>query len=62
MNTETDAPSYGERIVAVEPGGNERVADADRHGSPRQLFWTWTSPNMEFATIFVACSRWRCSA
>ena len=53
MNTETDAPSYGERIVAVEPGGNERVADADRHGRPRQLFWTWTSPNMEFATIFV---------
>ena len=29
------------------------MADADRHGRPRQLFWTWTSPNMEFATIFV---------
>ena len=27
--------------------------DTDRHGRPRQLFWTWTSPNMEFATIFV---------
>ena len=53
VSTETDAALYGDKIVAVEPGGNERVADADRHGRPRQLFWTWTSPNMEFATIFV---------
>ena len=53
VSTETDAGLYGDKIVAVEPGGNERVADADRHGRPRQLFWTWTSPNMEFATIFV---------
>ena len=45
--------SYRDRIVAVEPGGNEFIADADRHGKPRQLFWTWTSPNLEFATIFV---------
>ncbi len=44
---------YGTKIVAVEPGGNERVPDAERHGRPRQLFWTWTSPNLEFATIFV---------
>ncbi len=50
---ETTSAQYGGRIVAVEPGGNERVPDADRHGRPRQLFWTWTSPNMEFATIFV---------
>ena len=53
MSTETDAPVYGDKIVAVEPGGSERVADIDRHGRPRNLFWTWTSPNMEFATIFV---------
>ena len=37
----------------MEPGGNEFIAEADRHGKPRQLFWTWTSPNLEFATIFV---------
>ena len=37
----------------MEPGGNEDIAEADRHGRPRQLFWTWTSPNLEFATIFV---------
>ena len=45
--------TYRDRIVAVEPGGNEFIAEADRHGTPRQLFWTWTSPNLEFATIFV---------
>jgi nucleobase:cation symporter-1, NCS1 family len=44
---------YGEKVVKVEPGGIEPVADADKHGEPRQLFWTWTSPNLEFATIFV---------
>jgi NCS1 family nucleobase:cation symporter-1 len=45
--------TYRDRIVAVEPGGNEFIAEADRHGKPSQLFWTWTSPNLEFATIFV---------
>lgn len=44
---------YGEKVVKVEPGGIEPVADADKHGTPRQLFWTWTSPNLEFATVFV---------
>ncbi len=51
-DVQTDG-SYRDRIVAVEPGGNEFIADADRHGKPSQLFWTWTSPNLEFATIFV---------
>lgn len=45
--------TYRDKLVAVEPGGNEFIAHADRHGHPRQLFWTWTSPNLEFATIFV---------
>jgi NCS1 nucleoside transporter family len=47
------AVEYGEKVVAVEPGGIEPVAVADKHGTPRQLFWTWASPNLEFATIFV---------
>ena len=25
----------------------------DRHGSPVQLLWTWLSPNLEFATVFL---------
>ena len=45
--------SYRNKIAAVEPGGNEFIAEEDRHGKPSQLFWTWTSPNLEFATIFV---------
>ena len=45
--------TYGDRVVAVEPGGAEFIPLSERHGRPIQLFWTWTSPNMEFATIFV---------
>jgi NCS1 nucleoside transporter family len=44
---------YGDRVVAVEPGGAEFIPLTERHGRPLQLFWTWTSPNLEFATIFV---------
>lgn len=44
---------YGGRVIAVEPGGTEPIPAAERHGRPLQLFWTWTSPNLEFATIFV---------
>ena len=45
--------TYGDRVVAVEPGGAEFIPLEERHGRPLQLFWTWTSPNLEFATIFV---------
>src|SRR6266567_1215343 len=45
--------SYGERVIAVEPGGAEFIPLHERHGRPLQLFWTWTSPNLEFATVFV---------
>lgn len=44
---------YGERVIAVEPGGAEFIPLEERHGRPVQLFWTWTSPNLEFATVFV---------
>src|SRR5215469_9844349 len=45
--------TYGDRVAVVEPGGAEFIPLSERHGKPLQLFWTWTSPNMEFATIFV---------
>ena len=45
--------SYGSQVMSVEPGGAEFIPLNERHGRPIQLFWTWTSPNMEFATIFV---------
>jgi NCS1 nucleoside transporter family len=45
--------AYGDRIAVVEPGGVEFIPAGDRHGTPLQLLWTWTSPNLEFATVFV---------
>jgi NCS1 family nucleobase:cation symporter-1 len=44
---------YGTRVVAVEPGGAEVVPLRERHGRPVQLLWTWLSPNLEFATVFL---------
>jgi NCS1 nucleoside transporter family len=44
---------YGDRVATVEPGGVEFISHAERHGKPIDLLWTWISPNLEFATIFV---------
>jgi len=44
---------YGERVATVEPGGVEYISLKERHGKPIQLFWTWLSPNLEFATVYV---------
>ncbi|APB00366.1 Purine-cytosine permease FCY21 [Nocardia seriolae] len=52
--TDTETRSgYGDRVIAVEPGGDDFIPEHARHGTPRKLFWTWMSPNMEFATVFV---------
>src|SRR5580698_697627 len=45
--------TYGTKVAAVEPGGAEFIPLSERHGRPLNQFWTWVSPNMEFATIFV---------
>jgi nucleobase:cation symporter-1, NCS1 family len=45
--------TYGTQVIAIEPGGAEFIPLNERHGKPIQLLWTWASPNMEFATIFV---------
>src|SRR5438046_325687 len=44
---------YGERAATVEPGGVDYISLKERHGKPIGLFWTWLSPNLEFATVFV---------
>jgi NCS1 family nucleobase:cation symporter-1 len=44
---------YGAKVIAVEPGGAEFVGAGERHGNPLQLLWTWLSPNLEFATVFL---------
>ncbi|MFG2803740.1 purine-cytosine permease family protein [Streptomyces pseudovenezuelae] len=49
----TLAPAYGDKVIAVEATGSEPVPEAERHGGPLQLVWTWASPNIEFATVFI---------
>ncbi len=44
---------YGEKVATIEPGGVEYIALKERHGKPIQMFWTWLSPNLEFATVFI---------
>jgi purine-cytosine permease-like protein len=57
QNEPADVPiregEYGDRVIAVEPGGIEYIPLSERHGTPRRLFWTWNSPNWEFATMFL---------
>ncbi len=53
IEAEVREGTYGDKVAAVEPGGAEFIPLGDRHGQPHQQFWTWVSPNMEFATIFV---------
>ena len=53
VSAEVREGSYGSRVTAVEPGGAGFIPLDERHGRPLQLFWTWMSPNFEFATIFV---------
>jgi NCS1 nucleoside transporter family len=53
IEAEVREGTYGDKVAAVEPGGAEFIPLGDRHGKPHQQFWTWVSPNMEFATIFV---------
>ena len=51
-STATLAPTPAHTTI-IEPGGIEAIPSHKRHGSPWQLFATWTAPNLEFATIFV---------
>jgi nucleobase:cation symporter-1, NCS1 family len=51
--TEIREGEYGERVGTIEPGGAEFIPLNERHGKPLGLFWTWMSPNFEFATVFV---------
>jgi NCS1 nucleoside transporter family len=53
VDIEVREGTYGDKVIAIEPGGAEFIPLKERHGRPLQLFWTWTSPNMEFATVFV---------
>ncbi len=51
--TNSSATAAAPRATSIESGGIEAIPATRRHGSPWQLFATWTAPNLEFATIFV---------
>jgi NCS1 family nucleobase:cation symporter-1 len=53
VNLEIREGEYGDKVMAVEPGGIESIPEKDRHGKASQLFAVWMSPNLEFATIYV---------
>jgi nucleobase:cation symporter-1, NCS1 family len=53
IEAEVREGTYGAKVATIEPGGAEYIPLSERHGKPLQQFWTWVSPNMEFATIFV---------
>ena len=53
IEAEVREGTYGAKVAAIEPGGAEFIPLSERHGKPHNQFWTWVSPNMEFATIFV---------
>jgi nucleobase:cation symporter-1, NCS1 family len=53
IDAEVREGTYGAKVAAVEPGGAGFIPLGERHGTPLGQFWTWVSPNMEFATIFV---------
>ncbi|WP_338697545.1 cytosine permease [Streptomyces sp. Q6] len=48
-----DVVTGPERLIAVEEHGADPVPHDKRHGSPRQLLWTWASPQVGFATVFI---------
>lgn len=53
--TSTTAPvaPASRKSTLIETGGIEAISLDRRHGSPWQLFATWSAPNLEFATVFV---------
>ncbi|MFI7383310.1 purine-cytosine permease family protein [Streptomyces sp. NPDC049813] len=48
-----DVATGPEKLIAVEEHGAEPVPHERRHGRPRQLLWTWASPQVGFATVFI---------
>ncbi|GAA2509196.1 purine-cytosine permease family protein [Winogradskya humida] len=53
VSAEVREGRYGAKVTAVEPGGAGFIPLDERHGRPLSLFWTWMSPNLEFATVYV---------
>ncbi|MGH8964332.1 MAG: cytosine permease, partial [Actinomycetes bacterium] len=46
MVEEQDAPQARQSALRVEENGINVISDAERHGTPRQLFWPWFAANI----------------
>jgi NCS1 nucleoside transporter family len=53
VEAELRGGEYGTSITEIEPGGIGFIPLNERRGNPISLFWIWSSPNFEFATVFV---------
>ena len=41
-----EAEPKSDRPWHIETNGTNVIADADRHGTPRELFWIWSAANI----------------
>ncbi len=51
--TQTNQGSAKASATAIETNDVLPIPAAERHGKPWHLFTVWSSPNLEFATVFV---------
>ncbi|MDT0420424.1 purine-cytosine permease family protein [Streptomyces evansiae] len=49
----TEDPATTRPAGVVETSGAEPVPEAERHGHPRQLLWTWAAPQVGWATAYI---------
>lgn len=52
-STAPDVVTGPEKLITVEAHGADPVPHDKRHGRPSQLLWTWASPQVGFATLFI---------
>ncbi|MEU4425591.1 cytosine permease [Actinoplanes sp. NPDC024001] len=53
--TSTEVPP-ADRAGHIEQRGIEHVPDAERHGSPRELFALWAAPNVNYVALMLGGS------
>ena len=51
MTTTSSAPDAGTTKTGVELTGLETIAESERHGTPRSLFWPWFAANVSVFAI-----------
>ena len=62
-----EAEPESDRPWHIETNGTNVIADADRHGTPRELFWIWSAANIgilgitygAFLVVFYSLNLWQ---